>query len=741
MSRVSIAMLLFVVLVMTQTLSAAQVAESSGATLTVLRQDWGNPCRKTAVQGGPLVLGTQTYARGIGTHSNSELTLMAPPGSIRFTASVGVDANTDTAGGKGSVIFKVRQGDKTLFTSPILRSGQAGVPVDIAITPKVELHLLVSDGGDDISFDQADWAEAKIQVGDKTLYLDELPWLDQRATQSKAKPTAPTLTLPDSWQAAVADPAGVPLWRRTDAANGKPGGEWGRRQQVTLAAILATPPEEVAKGLNKGSEGNMYLGLGKFLDAVSRFAIQPEASPQVVAYRRQLLDIILKAQSPDGYIGGWPGVLPLAKAGQWEVHELTYLIYALCTDARLHQDQQSRAAAEKAGKYLLNNLKPLREHCAQGLIGLDQCLVALYQLTGDASWQDALLTRVAPTRWLPYGRAPNDHFYEHLSLCVGQMDYCQKKPSPELLKHGLALVEYLGPGGGLLVTGSSSDHEKASTTQASGVIVETCATAYLVRVLGRTFELTGDLRCHDILERTIPNALFAAQTQDGKIIRYFTRHEGARDPNGPYLCCRMNYRRTISELGEYVVYSGRQGVAIAQYTPGRWTQTLASGTKAMVEIDTAYPLDSGITIKLSTEKPETYALRLRIPAWCTQARLSIDGQAFSGELKPGTWAVIERAWNGPQTLRLDLPLTWRWVAGRGQQTGKAALLCGPLLYHQDPARSKPAAVGTAATENNLRREADGSILLPANFVFVPYADDNGRNLWFPFEGAADELYR
>jgi hypothetical protein len=51
---------------------------------------------------------------------------------------------------------------------------------------------------------------------------------------------------------------------------------------------------------------------------------------------------------------------------------------------------------------------------------------------------------------------------------------------------------------------------------------ETCATAYQFRVYDCHVRLEGDSRYGDLMERIIYNALFAAQSPDGRRIRYYT---------------------------------------------------------------------------------------------------------------------------------------------------------------------------------------------------------------------------
>ncbi|GMV38085.1 MAG: hypothetical protein AMXMBFR61_25930 [Fimbriimonadales bacterium] len=125
----------------------------------VLHQGWGTPQRSRSVTGKQMSIAGQAFARGIGTHAESELRFRLYRLYSKFTSFVGVD---DAAGGKGSVQFLVIADGKTLFDSGVMRGGEAAKPVDLDVYGVDELRLIVRDGGDGIGFDHANWADAKL---------------------------------------------------------------------------------------------------------------------------------------------------------------------------------------------------------------------------------------------------------------------------------------------------------------------------------------------------------------------------------------------------------------------------------------------------------------------------------------------------------------------------------------------------------------------------------------------------
>jgi alpha-galactosidase len=126
--------------------------------------------------GRSLRIGDKQYARGLYCHAISKIVVPLPSPGKTFSAVAGVDSNEQTAGGKGSVVFAVKVGDKTAFQSPLMREGMVAVPVQVDLAGAKEFVLEIGDGGDGIGCDQADWADAKVVLADgKIVWLGELP--------------------------------------------------------------------------------------------------------------------------------------------------------------------------------------------------------------------------------------------------------------------------------------------------------------------------------------------------------------------------------------------------------------------------------------------------------------------------------------------------------------------------------------------------------------------------------------
>jgi hypothetical protein len=120
------------------------------------------------VTGGLLRCGGQLFLKGLGVHSAARLVYRLAPLSsragqqaspARFEASIGID---DSTSGGGSVVFHVLVDGRELFTSGIIRGGDAPAPISVDVTGATSLELFAdyADSGDVL--DHADWLDARL---------------------------------------------------------------------------------------------------------------------------------------------------------------------------------------------------------------------------------------------------------------------------------------------------------------------------------------------------------------------------------------------------------------------------------------------------------------------------------------------------------------------------------------------------------------------------------------------------
>ena len=112
--------------------------------------------------------GGKAYARGFGVHAGSELrfSLKGVGGATckRFASDIGID---DETAGRGSAVFQVYLDGVKAFDSGVVVGGGVNPGINIDVTGKKELRLVVTDAGDGISYDHADWLNPQVDCGAK----------------------------------------------------------------------------------------------------------------------------------------------------------------------------------------------------------------------------------------------------------------------------------------------------------------------------------------------------------------------------------------------------------------------------------------------------------------------------------------------------------------------------------------------------------------------------------------------
>ncbi|MER0478519.1 NPCBM/NEW2 domain-containing protein [Streptomyces sp. Edi2] len=127
---------------------------------------WGPVEKNTSVgerdagDGRPISIGGTGFAKGLGVHAPSEVSFYTGGRCSAFSAQVGID---DESGDRGSAGFEVWADGKQVAASPAVTGADAAKAVSAQVTGAQTVRLVVTDGGDGIDYDHADWADAKFQ--------------------------------------------------------------------------------------------------------------------------------------------------------------------------------------------------------------------------------------------------------------------------------------------------------------------------------------------------------------------------------------------------------------------------------------------------------------------------------------------------------------------------------------------------------------------------------------------------
>ncbi|MFJ7300619.1 NPCBM/NEW2 domain-containing protein [Streptomyces sp. NPDC099088] len=109
--------------------------------------------------GGTLTIGGVPYARGLGVHAESTVEYYTGTACERVTADVGLD---DEKGTKGTVAFEIWADGTKVASTGVLTNAMPAQALTADVTGAQVVRLVVTDGGDGIDSDHADWADAKL---------------------------------------------------------------------------------------------------------------------------------------------------------------------------------------------------------------------------------------------------------------------------------------------------------------------------------------------------------------------------------------------------------------------------------------------------------------------------------------------------------------------------------------------------------------------------------------------------
>ena len=112
-----------------------------------------------SVGGKAITVNDQTYKRGIGAMSGSELVYGLDGTWDRLSGHVGMD---DEVGDAGSVMFRVYADGKLVFESPNQTGKSVKQLMDLNVKGVKTLRLVLLDGGDGSKDDHGDWIDARL---------------------------------------------------------------------------------------------------------------------------------------------------------------------------------------------------------------------------------------------------------------------------------------------------------------------------------------------------------------------------------------------------------------------------------------------------------------------------------------------------------------------------------------------------------------------------------------------------
>lgn len=255
----------------------------------------------------------------------------------------------------------------------------------------------------------------------------------------------------------------------------------------------------------------------------------------------------------------------------------------------------------------------------------------------------------------------------------------------------------------MYVTGGigSSSHDERFTVDYDlpndRAYTETCAAISLIMWAQRMVQVDADRKYTDVLERALYNGALSGIGMDGKSYFYVNPLEvwphtanyrqdmdtvkPTRQPWFGCACCPPNIARLLASLGSYIYSVNETELYVHLFIEGETSFTIQEQAVQLKQ-ETDYPWEGSSTFTISAEQPIEFTIAVRIPGWCRNSSITVNGEEIAYTEEKG-YAKITRQWaEGDQlTLNLDMPVevvrSHPEVRGNA---GKVALQRGPIVY-------------------------------------------------------------
>jgi uncharacterized protein len=498
---------------------------------------------------------------------------------------------------------------------------------------------------------------------------------------------------------------------------------------------------EIAAGLETGNfkgpsfhDGDFY----KTFEAVASLYASTK-DPELDAMMDKAITVMAKAQREDGYIYT-KAIIEQKKSGSakmfddklsFEAYNLGHLMTAACVHHRATGKNSLLNVAKNAADFLISFYKTATVEQARNAICPSHYmgLTELYRTTNERKYLD-LVKYLVNIKGTSEGTDDNQdripfrqqtvamgHAVRATYLYAGVADVYAETGEDSLMR-SLNLIwdnltqrkMYVTGACGALFDGVSpygtsyKPNDVQKTHQAFGrdyqlpnvsAHNETCANIGNVLFNWRMFTLTGDARYTDVVELALYNSVLSGISLSGDKFFYTNPLAASNDfpyqlrwmgGRVPYIrisnCCPPNTVRTITEVSDYAYSLSDNAVWCNLYGSSQLQTTLKNGQAIALRQESNYPWDGNVKITVEQMPSEVFGIKLRLPSWCSDAKLFVNGKATPYTNDRG-YVTIERTWKKGDVITWNMAMPTELMEANPlveENRNQVAVKRGPMVY-------------------------------------------------------------
>jgi hypothetical protein len=242
------------------------------------------------------------------------------------------------------------------------------------------------------------------------------------------------------------------------------------------------------------------------------------------------------------------------------------------------------------------------------------------------------------------------------------------------------------------VTGGTSNGESwqmpprqlAAELKRSVATAECCCSYNMMKLTRHLYSWNPEPHYFDYFERTLLNERIGTiHPKSGYTQYYLSLTPGAwktfSNEDKSFWCCTGTGVEEYGKLNDSIYWHDDEGLYVNLFVPSEldWAE---KGLKVRQEGD--FPRQQSTTLTITSAKPQTMALRLRVPAWAAGSTVKINGKALDAEAEPGSYLAIRRTWKTGDRVEMSLPMNLS-VEAMPDDASTQAFLYGPLVLAGD----------------------------------------------------------
>ncbi len=501
-----------------------------------------------------------------------------------------------------------------------------------------------------------------------------------------------------------------------------PSGLWADRRKTNVERSIPTMLELLEEhgivdnfrrlsGRKQASRrGPLYTDsdLYKWIEAAA-FVLQSGDRPELRATVDRIIDDILAAQEPSGYLNTYyqDDKKPLRFTEMQRSHELYclgHLIQAAIAYYRATGDRKLLDGGIRYANYLVDKRPLLTGHPE-----LEMALVELYRTTGERKYLDLagyLLSGLETERLhlkpsdvrymfsgIPFTSRTvfEGHAVRAMYASSGATDYYAETGDPayratlDTLWHDLTGRKmYITGGVGSRSSGEAFGDPYELPNEAA--YTESCAAIGNMIWNFRMLAITGKAQYADVIERALYNGINSGMSLNGTLYCYrnplASNGEKIRNEWYDTTCCPPNLERILASLPGYYYATSKDGLYVHLYGPSELKWRLEDGTPIQVVQKTEYPWSGDVAFTVSPENAAEFTFYVRVPAWSRETTVTVNGKP-AGAPQAGEYFPIRREWKNGDRVELRFDMTPQLLAANPrvpEDFGKVAVERGALVY-------------------------------------------------------------